>query len=144
MKIFIILLLLICSTFKTLASTKQNIIQNLKDTQNLSFNFEQNINGKIENGNCKIKYPKKIYCKYNLFNEKILVSNGKSLVIKTSTSYFIYPLEKTNLDLILNKEYLIKKIYDMNEKKISKEFINLNFNENNNEISIYFDKKPTT
>ena len=141
MKIFIILLLLIFSTFKTLASTKQNIIQNLKDTQNLSFNFEQNINGKIENGNCKIKYPKKIYCKYDLFNEKILVSNGKSLVIKTSTSYFIYPLEKTNLDLILNKEYLIKKIYDMNEKKINKELINFNFNENDNEISIYFDKQ---
>ena len=141
MKIFIILLLLICSTFKTLASTKHSIIQNLKDTQNLSFNFKQNINGKIENGNCKIKYPKKIYCKYNLFNEKILVSNGKSLVIKTSTSYFIYPLEKTNLDLILNKEYLIKKIYDMNEKKISEELINLNFNKDNNEISIFFDKK---
>ena len=30
---FIIILLLICSTFKSLASTKQNIIQNLKDTQ---------------------------------------------------------------------------------------------------------------
>ena len=141
MKIFIILLLLIFSTFKTLASTKQNIIQNLNDTQNLSFTFEQNINGKIEKGNCKIKYPKKIYCKYDLFNKKILVSNGKSLVIKTTTSYFIYPLEKTNLDLILNKEFLIEKIYDMNEKKISKELINLNFNENNNEINIFFDNK---
>ena len=62
-------------------------------------------------------------------------------MIKTSTSYFIYPLEKTNLDLILNKEYLIKKIYDMNEKKINKELINFNFNENDNEISIYFDKQ---
>ena len=141
MKIFVILLLLICSTFKSFASTKQNIIQNLKDTQNLSFNFEQNINGKIENGNCKIKYPRKIYCKYNLLNEKILVSNGKSLVIKTSTSYFIYPLEKTYLDLILDKKYLVKKINSMNEKRINKEFINFDFNENNNEISIYFDKE---
>ena len=141
MKIFIILLLLIFSTFKTLASTKQNIIQNLNNTQNLSFTFEQNINGKIEKGNCKIKYPKKIYCKYDLFNKKILVSNGKSLVIKTTTSYFIYPLEKTNLDLILNKKFLIEKIYGMNEKKISKELINLNFNENNNEINIFFDNK---
>ena len=140
MKIFLIILFLICSTFKTLASTKQNIIQNLKDTQNVSFNFEQSINGKTENGNCKIKYPKKIYCKYNLFNKKILVSNGKSLVIKTSTSYFIYPLEKTYLDLILNKKYLIKKIHDMNEKKISEELINFSFNENNNQIIIYFDK----
>ncbi len=141
MKIFIIFLILICSTFKTLASTKKNIIQNLYNTQNLSFNFEQNINGKIENGNCKIKYPRKIYCKYNLLNEKILVSNGKSLVIKTSTSYFIYPLEKTYLDLILDKKYLVKKINSMNEKRINKEFINFDFNENNNEISIYFDKE---
>ena len=62
-------------------------------------------------------------------------------MIKTSTSYFIYPLEKTNLDLILNKEYLIKKIYDMNEKKNNKELINFNFNENDNEINIYFDKQ---
>ena len=68
------------------------------------------------------------------------MSNGKSLVVKTSTSYFIYPLEKTYLDLILNKKYLIKKIHDMNEKKISEELINFSFNENNNQISIYFDK----
>ena len=57
----------------------------------------------------RLEYPKKIYCKYNLFNKKILVSNGKSLVIKTSTSYFIYPLEKTYLDLILNKRIFDKK-----------------------------------
>ena len=29
----------------------------------------------------------------------------------------------------------------MNEKKINKELINFNFNENDNEISIYFDKQ---
>ena len=36
------------------ASNKDKIIENLKNTQNLDFNFEQNINGKIENGNCTI------------------------------------------------------------------------------------------
>ena len=41
------------------ASIKSKIIENLKNTQNLDFNFEQNINGKIENGNCTIEYPKK-------------------------------------------------------------------------------------
>ena len=49
----------------TQASNKNKIIENLKNTKNLSFEFEQNINGKIENGNCIIQYPKKIYCKYN-------------------------------------------------------------------------------
>ena len=76
----------------------------LKNTKNLVFEFEQNINGKIENGNCTIQYPKKIYCKY-LKNNKILVSNGKSLVIKTKTSFYRYPLNKTPLNLILDKNF---------------------------------------
>ncbi len=57
------------------ADNKREIIENLQNIQNLNFNFEQNINGKIENGNCTIQYPKKIYCKYKK-NNKILVREG--------------------------------------------------------------------
>ena len=85
------------------ANNKEKIIENLNNTENLSFEFEQNINGKIETGNCKIKYPKKIFCRYNKSNKKILVSNGKYLVIKTISSHYSYPLKKTPLYLILNK-----------------------------------------
>ena len=46
-------------TFNSNAEFKEKIIQNLKNTQNLDFRFEQNINGKIENGICTIEYPKK-------------------------------------------------------------------------------------
>ena len=46
------------------ADNREKIINNLKNTSSLSFEFEQNINGKIENGNCTIEYPKKIYCSY--------------------------------------------------------------------------------
>ena len=53
------------------ADNKQKIINNLKNTSNLTFEFEQNISGKIENGNCVIKYPKKIFCKYEKSNDKI-------------------------------------------------------------------------
>ena len=62
-----------------------------------------------------IEYPKKIFCEYARSNNKVLVSNGKSLVIKTRTSYYRYPLEKTALNLILDKNFLIKKIYDLKE-----------------------------
>ena len=120
---------------------KQNIIQNLMDTENISFNFEQNINGKIENGNCIVQYPKKIYCKYNLKNNKILVSNGKSLVIKTQTSYYLYPLEKTPLNLILNKDYMLNKIKNLKERIVENKFINYSFVEEENEINVFFDKK---
>ena len=40
------------------ASNKDKIVENLKNTKNLSFDFEQNINGKVEIGNCTIQYPK--------------------------------------------------------------------------------------
>tara|TARA_B100001142_G_scaffold63658_1_gene62933 strand:+ start:372 stop:917 length:546 start_codon:yes stop_codon:yes gene_type:complete len=122
------------------ASDKDKIIENLQKTENLNFEFEQNINGKVENGNCTIQYPKKIYCKYQK-NNKILVSNGKSLVIKTRTSFYRYPLNKTPLNLILDKNFLIKKIYNLEEKKLDKAYINFSIIENNNEINIFFDDK---
>ena len=74
-KYFIIFIFLISFT-NSHAENKDKIIEKLQNTKNLVFEFEQNINGKIENGNCTIEYPKKIYCKY-LKNNKVLVSNGK-------------------------------------------------------------------
>ena len=125
----------------TNANNKTQIIENLEKTKNLSFEFEQNINGKIENGSCIIEYPKKIFCKYLKSNDKVLVSNGKSLVIKTSTSFYRYALQKTPLDLILDKKYLIKKINNLNAKVIDQAFINYTIMENNNEINVFFDNK---
>ena len=121
------------------AEIKENIIQNLLNTNNISFNFEQNINGKIENGNCIIQYPRKIYCQYNLSNKKTMVSNGKTLVIKTKTSYYLYPLKKTPLNLILDKNYLIKKIKNSKERIIENKFINFTFIEDDYEINVFFD-----
>ena len=121
------------------ANNKNKIIENLKNTRNLDFNFEQNINGKIENGNCTIQYPKKIFCKYNLGNQKVLVSDGKSLIIKTTASYYKYSLEKTPLNYLLDKEFLIKKINESNARIVQKKFINFKFTENENEINVFFD-----
>ena len=125
----------------TNADIKNKILKNLKNTKNLDFKFEQNINGKIENGNCTIEYPKKIFCEYARSNNKILVSNGKSLVIKTRTSYYRYPLEKTALNLILDKNFLINKIYDLEERVVDNNLINFTIFDGDNEINIFFDKK---
>ena len=128
-------------TFYSHADDKIKIIQNLKNTYNLNFNFEQNINGKIENGNCTIEYPKKIYCKYAKSNNKILVSNGKSLVIKTITSYYLYSLDKTPLNIILDKNFLIGKINSLEGRMIDNKLINFKIIENGNEINVFFDNK---
>ena len=121
------------------AEKKEKIIENLQNVENFNFKFEQNINGKIENGICTIKYPKKIYCKYSK-NNKILVSNGKSLVIKTEIGFYRYSLEKTPLNLILDKDFLISAINNSDERIIEDKFINYSFSEKDNEINIFFDK----
>jgi outer membrane lipoprotein-sorting protein len=142
-KAFLILIVIFFSFNDNLnASNKENIIKNLEDINNLTFNFEQNINGEIETGNCILEYPKKIFCKYMNKNQKILVSNGKSLVIKTNRpSYYHYPLDKTPLNYILDKKFLLNEIQFLNERIIDEKFINFKILKNDNEINIFFDKK---
>tara|TARA_B100001094_G_scaffold159923_1_gene154723 strand:+ start:78 stop:623 length:546 start_codon:yes stop_codon:yes gene_type:complete len=136
----ILIIIFFVSISNSKAEIKEKIIENLQNVENLKFKFEQNINGKIENGICTIKYPKKIYCKYKK-NNKILVSNGKSLVIKTETSFYRYSLKKTPLNLILDKNFLIKKIHILEENVIDENLINFTIVENDNEIDIFFDIK---
>ena len=116
----------------TYSFTKEKIISQMQRTNNLSFNFIQTIDGKKDNGTCIIKYPK-----------KIIVSNGKSLVIKNrnSKTYYLYPLRKTPLELLLDKKYLISKISILKSREINNEYINFNISENYNKINIFFDKK---
>ncbi len=137
----LIFLFLLFSIVEASANVKQKIIQNLETTNNLTFNFEQNINGKTENGHCALSYPQKIFCKYNLKNKKILVSNGKSIVIKTNSSYYLYPLKRTPLNLILNKKFLINKIESLNERILDNKFVNFKFFEEDFEVNIFFDYK---
>ena len=125
------------------SSAKEEIISQMQSTNNLSFNFIQTVEDKNENGKCIIEYPKKIYCEYNGPNKKIIVSDGKSLVIKTANrgSYYLYPLNKTLLKYLLNKNYLISKIKVLEPREIDNKYINFKIFENNNEINIFFDKK---
>ena len=140
LKYFSIFFLLISTCYSN-AEIKDKIIQNLKNTYNLDFKFEQNINGKIENGNCTIEYPKKIFCEYARSNNKILVSNGRSLVIKTITSYYRYPLHKTPLNLILDKDYLITQIYSLEERIVDGNLVNYTIKQKNQEINVFFDNE---
>ena len=125
------------------ASIKQEIIANLKKTNNLVFDFKQTIAEKEEKGSCTIEYPKKIYCLYNNRNKKIMVSNGRSLVIKNqiSNQLYFYRLKQTPLDLILDKDYLINQIENLKFRIINDKYVNFSLINNNNQINIFFDKK---
>ena len=139
-KILLVSFLIINFNNIALSSIKESIVNNLINIENLSFNFEQNINGKIETGNCIIKYPKKIFCEYDKSNGKILVSNGKSLVIKNkSGNYYRYSIKKTPLNYILDKNFLINEIENLNERIIDNKFVNFTILKDKNEINVFFD-----
>ena len=136
---FFFLIAILCSS-NLEASTKKNIIKNFIETKNLSFKFKQNIEDKTQEGNCIIEYPKKIYCTYNE-SKKILVSNGKKLVIQNlnNDQYYIYPIERTAFNLILDKNFLLEKIKFDNGDIVDNKYLRFKFIEGDNQINIFFD-----
>ena len=140
MKKLFIILIFFSIISNVSASIKENIIKKFTNIENVSFNFEQNINGKIEKGNCIVEYPKKIYCTYNE-SKKILVSNGKKLVIQNlnNDQYYIYPIERTAFNLILDKNFLLEKIKFDNGDIVDNKYLRFKFIEGDNQINIFFD-----
>ena len=143
MKKYLIFFILFVN-FNADSSPSQEIINHFKDINSLEFKFSQKIdNNNIEKGECIISYPKKIFCKYYDIYNKILVSNGKSLIINSDKipNYYRYPLDKTPLNFILDKEFLISKMSNLKEDQNYPFYYAFNFEHENNFIKVFFDKE---
>ena len=144
MKKYLIFLLTFFFALNANSSSNQKIINHFKNINSLEFKFIQKIdNNNIEKGECIILYPKKILCKYFDLNNKILVSNGKSLIINSDKIkiYYRYPLDKTPLNIILDKEFLISKMNSKKEDEAYPFYYVYNFDYENVFIKVFFDKK---
>ena len=143
MKKFIIFCLIFFSNISAQSSSNQKIINHLENINSLQFKFTQRIdNNNIEKGECIILYPKKIFCKYYDIYNKILVSNGRSLVINSDKipNHYRYPLDKTPLNFILDKNFLISKMKEADDDKNYPFYYVFNFEHENNLIRVFFDK----
>ena len=139
---YIIFILIFFYPINIFASSKEMIKNKLYETDNISFKFIQKIGEKTEQGECIILYPKKILCRYDGKYKKILVSNGKSLVInsKKIKNYLRYQLKDTPLDLILDKKFLLDKLDQVETIEENDETFSFNITHNNNLLNIFFDK----
>ena len=140
-KLFLFLLFFFFIQNNLQASNKNNVISKLIKIENLTFNFIQTINGKDEKGKCVIKYPKKIFCEYERRKNKIIVSNGKSLVVKKGKQYFRYPIKSTPFEFLLDKNFLIEKIKNNSLNETNEKYLFFQIKENNNNINIFFSKE---
>ena len=139
---YLIFILIFFFPLNIFASSKQLIKNKLEETDNISFKFIQKIGKKIERGECIISYPKKIFCKYDDIYNKVLVSNGKSLVInsKKISNYLRYQLKDTPLDLILDKRFLLDKLDNIEIIRENDETFSFEIIHNKNLLNIFFDK----
>ena len=135
------LLILILTSTKAYSDIAKKIINTLVNSNNYEFRFTQNINKKKETGNCILSFNKKINCKYDN-SGKLLISDGKNLIIKNKNSDIpnFYKLKNTTFYKILDKKYLISEIHKSNIKDENGEiFVHINYQDVG--IKIFFDKE---
>ena len=139
--VFLFLLIILFSITNTFADVTNKIINNLEKTTNYSFKFTQEINNKKESGNCVLVFDRKLNCRYDN-SGKILISDGKNLIIKNKNSDFpnFYKLKNTSFYKLLDKNYLINQLKsgDVKNKK-ERMFIELDYQ--NIDIKVFFDNK---
>ena len=125
------------------ADLQKNLINKLTATKTLSFDFEQKIADTEEIGNCFIKYPLLMKCNYLNLKQKIIISNGKKVVVikKKYKKIYTYPIKSTPLFFLLKKEKIINLIRKSQPNEISSSLIAFEFiNKNANKVKIFFDK----
>ena len=139
--VLVTLLILILPTTKAYSDIARKIINTLAKSSNYEFRFTQNINENKETGKCILLFNRKINCKYDN-SGKILISDGKNLVIKNKNSNIpnFYKLKSTTFYKILDKKYLISELRKSNIKDKNGEiFVHLDYQ--NIGIKIFFDKE---
>ena len=128
-------------TTKVYSDISKKIINNLENANNYSFKFVQQINQNKETGYCILVFNRKINCEYDN-SGKILVSDGKNLIVKNKSSNIpnFYKLENTSFYKILDKQYLINQIKKNSVKsEYGRLFTNLKYQ--NIDIKIFFDEE---
>ena len=138
-----IFLIFFVSESISLADLKNEIINKLRLTKTLSFNFNQKIADKEEIGNCHIKYPLFMKCNYKDLKQKTIISNGKTVAIikKKYKKIYYYPIKFTPLFFILKKDKIINLIQNTEPVETNDGLIKFIFTKKKkNKVKILFDK----
>ena len=124
------------------ANFQEQLINKYKTINTLSFDFTQTVGDKVEFGNCYIKYPLLMKCEYPK-KKKSIITNGKKLAIvkRRYKKIYYYPLKKTPLFYLLNKENILNIIQNYKPSLINSNIIEYELIDNNsNKVNIFFNK----
>ena len=124
------------------ANFKDKLINKLKTTNTLSFDFIQTIGEKKEIGNCHIKYPLLMKCEYPKKMKSIIANGEKFAIVKRRyKKIYHYPLKKTPLFYLLKKENILNLVQNYKPTTIDSSIVKYELIENNsNKLKVFFDK----
>ncbi len=127
----------------SLANDKSNIIERLKNTNNIKFKFLQSTNKINESGECTLVFPKKLHCLYDDSKQKRLIINQNKMIIiqERYDKKYLYPLKKDSFIKILDKRDLIQIINSSQINIENDKIVLINFLENEKELKILFNKE---
>ena len=140
--IFFTFFFYLCFINSSQANFQEKLINKYKAIDTLSFDFKQKIGDKVEFGNCYIKYPLLMKCEYPK-KKKSIIANGKKFAIvkRRYKKIYYYPLKKTPLFYLLNKENILNVIKNYEPINIDSNFIEYELTDDNlNKLKIFFDK----
>ncbi len=126
----------------SLANPQEELLNKYKTINTLSFDFKQKIGDKVEFGSCYIKYPLLMKCEYPK-KKKSIIANGKKFAIvkRRYKKIYNYPLKKTPLFYILNKENILNVIKNYEPFFVDSNFIEYELTDSTSgKINIFFDK----
>ena len=135
----IILLLIFNKTLS--ANEKEKITENFNSIDTLKFDFNQISHDKQESGKCFLKRPHFLKCIYDDKNQKQLIINKNTLVVRQARynkSYF-YPTKTSYFLDILDKKKFENLILSGSITQNNNHFKIIYSNKNKGEIVFFFD-----
>ena len=140
-RFFILLFIFSNISLDLYSDERQLIINRLIVINNITFSFIQLTNSKKESGTCILVFDNKLSCDYEDSKQKVILINGKTLVIKHKryNKIYFYPISNSPFIKVFNKNNLINLIN--NSDYISNENIELTYVDRNNQKIIIFFKK---
>ena len=140
-KFFKILFIFFTFSINLQANEIQFIINQLIETDNITFDFEQSTNNKKEVGTCILVFDNKLSCDYKDSMQKKILINEKTLVVhqKKYDKVYFYPISNSPFIKIFNKSNLVNLI-KKSDYKINNNIELTYIDQEKKKIIIFFEK----
>ena len=122
---------------------QEDLTNKYKSINTLTFNFTQKVGDKIETGNCYIQYSLLMSCEYPKKKKFIIVDGKKFAIVKKRyKKIYYYPLKKTPLYFLLDKEKILNLVKNYKPFSINKDVIEYEVEgKKSSKLKIFFSRK---